>query len=167
MLGGMQTNFITYDMKKDYAMDIFHTTRRPFGKALYLFFLLPLIAIPAASAKEPAPLTIEGAVTVTAEQLIEMAGSMPDLVVIDARKQSDWERGHIDGTIHIVNTEMTEQTLADVARRDQPVVFYCNGPKCYRSGDASKKAVRWGWKKIFWFRGGTEEWSEMGFPLTK
>ena len=88
-------------------------------------------------------------------------------MVIDARKPFDWERGHIDGAVHIVNTEMTKEKLAAVARRDQPIVFYCNGPKCYRSGDASAKAVGWGWTRVYWFRGGTEEWAAKNFPLTK
>jgi len=114
-----------------------------------------------------APENIEGATMIAAVELIELAATTSDLVVIDARKLADWEDGYIDGAIHMVNTEMTPDTLAAIVRRDQPVVFYCNGRNCYRSGDASTKAVQWGWRQVYWFRGGIEEWVAEGFPLTK
>jgi len=120
-----------------------------------------------AFAAHRAPENIDGATTITAAELIELAATTSNLVVIDARKPSDWEDGYIDGAIHAVNTELTADSLATIARREQPVVFYCNGPKCYRSGDASTKAVQWGWRQVYWFRGGIEEWVAEGFPLTK
>ena len=143
--------------------------RSPLNYAIApLFALVVVLCSPSAmaAAKALAPEKIEGTITINAEQLIEMASNIANLVIIDSRKSSDWDRGHIDGTVHLVNTEMAPNKLAAIVSRDQPVVFYCNGPKCTRSGDASTKAVSWGWKKIYWFRGGTEEWTSKGFPLT-
>ncbi len=141
--------------------------RRIIGNSL-LFLFLTSVAVPSSPHASPAaPESVPGTTTVTAEELIGLAATMDDLVVIDARKPFDWNRGHIDGAVHIVNTEMTEEQLAAVARHDQPIVFYCNGPGCYRSGDASAKAVGWGWTRVYWFRGGTEEWTAKNFPLTK
>ncbi len=136
-------------------------------RLLWVVALMFFVGSSPAAAAYVAPESIEGATRVTAEELIEMAATMAELVVVDARKKSDWEDGHIDGTVHLVNSDMTGETLAAVASRDQPVVFYCNGPGCYRSGDASIKAVGWGWTKVYWFRGGIEEWTTKDYPLTK
>lgn len=141
--------------------------RWPIGCFMSVLALLLSIGMSSANAAYVAPKSIDGATTVTADELIEMAATMDGLVVIDARKSSDWKGGHIDGTVHVVNNEMTEESLLAVATRDQPVVFYCNGPNCYRSGDSCIKAVQWGWRNVYWFRGGIEEWTAKGYPLTK
>ncbi len=132
------------------------------------FLILTGVAISSsAPALAMAPESLPGATVVTADELIELAASLNDLVVIDARKPFDWENGHLDGAIHMVDAEMTEEGLAAVVRRDQAVAFYCNGPKCDRSGNAIIKAASWGWARIYWFRGGIEEWTEKNYPLTK
>ncbi|MBL4868208.1 MAG: rhodanese-like domain-containing protein [Pseudomonadales bacterium] len=45
------------------------------------------------------------------------------------------------------------------------MVYYCNGPKCGRSATAVKIALKCGYEKIFWFRGGFEEWKIKRFPI--
>ena len=53
---------------------------------------------------------------------------MPDLVIIDARKKSDYEKGYIEGAHNLANTSTTEASLAQlVPGKDHPVLFYCNG----------------------------------------
>lgn len=141
--------------------------RRVLASAVLLLALTGIVLSPSTHAFATAPDSVLGAVTVSAEELIELAATRDDLVVIDSRKPFDWGNGHLDGAVHIVNTEMTAAGLAAVAKREQPVVFYCNGPKCLRSGDATTKAVAWGWTRVYWFRGGIEEWTEKNYPLTK
>jgi len=142
--------------------------------AIRTFLSLPILvaaawmAVPApASATTDAPAKIEGATTITADELIDLALNADGLMIIDARRRADWLSGHIEGAIHMVNTDMTATALADVAGRSKPVVFYCNGPHCYRSGDATAKAISWGWTRVYWFRGGIEEWTEKGYPLIR
>lgn len=137
------------------------------ARFLCVLALVFAVGSPPVFAAYMAPESIVGAPTITAAELIELAVTTNGLVVIDARKFADWEDGYIDGAIHMVNTEMTPDALAVIVKRDQPVIFYCNGPNCYRSGDASTKAVQWGWRQVYWFRGGIEEWVAEGFPLTK
>jgi rhodanese-related sulfurtransferase len=46
-----------------------------------------------------------------------------------------------------------------------PVIFYCNGVRCDRSGRAVRIAVACGYRDVYWFRGGIEEWRVKQFPL--
>jgi len=135
-----------------------------------LFSPLLLIATLFASALLQAapvqPMTISGATTVTAEQLLDLAGEKDDLVIIDARSQSDYDKGHIPDVVWIKNTDITAENLAaNIPTKDTPVCFYCNGITCDRSADAAMKAKAEGYTNIYWFRGGVEEWKEKGFPL--
>jgi len=66
------------------------------------------------------------------------------------------------------NTSTNEESLAKhIASKDTPVLFYCNGVKCGRSVESSKLAVSLGYKKIYWFRGGWEEWTQKGMPVSQ
>ncbi len=119
-------------------------------------------------AGEDVPDTVPGTTKVSAEQLIELVQKHSDLVIVDARKPSDRAKGYIEGSVALVDTDTTPESLAKVAsNKAAPVVFYCNGVKCGRSVNSAKVAAGAGYSKIYWFRGGWEEWIAKGFPVAK
>jgi rhodanese-related sulfurtransferase len=114
------------------------------------------------------PDTIPGTTKVTAEGVIDALDKHADLVIIDARKASDRAQGYIEGSVGLPDTDTTKKSLAQaVPGKNHPVLFYCNGPSCGRSVKSAKNAVAWGYTNIYWFRGGWEEWTEKGLPVTK
>ena len=119
-----------------------------------------------ADAKPIAPGSIPGAVTVSAEKVIELILINPDLVIIDSRKKTEYSKGHIEGAVNILNTAMQLEDLDMIAPdKTSAMLFYCNGTRCLRSSDAASKALEWGYKNIFWFRGGWHEWTEKRLPV--
>ena len=119
-----------------------------------------------AAEKPYAPESIEGATIVSAEEMIDMLLTTPDLIVIDSRKKTEFIKGHIEGAINILNTELTQEALAlIVTDKSTPLLFYCNGVRCLRSTDSITRASGWGYTNIFWFRGGWKELTEKRLPL--
>jgi len=119
-----------------------------------------------AGSKPTVPGQIPGASNLTAEQVIELILAKPDLIVIDSRKKTEYIKGHIEGAINMLNTSMTKAGMeAVVSDKSSTVLFYCNGQRCLRSSDAVKKALSWGYKDIYWFRGGWKEWTEKRLPI--
>ena len=111
---------------------------------------------------------IPGTTKVTAEDIFELVDEHDDLVIIDARKTEDREKGYIEGSIGLPDTVTTPSALAEyIPAKQTPVLFYCNGPKCGRSVKSSLMAIAEGYKNIYWFRGGWEEWSGKGLPVAK
>lgn len=49
--------------------------------------------------------------------------------------------------------------------REAPLVFYCQGPQCWMSYNASLRAINLGYKNVLWYRGGIEAWQQAGLPL--
>lgn len=136
-------------------------------RALLLAFLF-LWAWPAAADKPVAPDTISGAMNVTAEKLIELAANTQQLFIIDSRRREEFDKGHIEGAVNLLDTDMTRPALAKlVPKSDTPVLFYCNGERCLRSSNAAKLALEWGYQKVYWFRGGWKEWSDKNLPVAK
>lgn len=113
-----------------------------------------------------APPSIPGAVTVSAEEAAELILARQGLVVIDARMNDEYAKGHIEGAINLLNTSMRPEDLRVIAPDKMiSIMIYCNGVRCLRSSDAVQKAMEWGYKNVYWFRGGWNEWTEKGLPV--
>jgi PQQ-dependent catabolism-associated CXXCW motif protein len=59
---------------------------------------------------------------------------------------------------------LKETTQGDMAR---PIVFYCAGPRCWLSYNASLRAAKLGYTNVRWYREGVEVWGEGGGALTE
>lgn len=137
-------------------------------KTIITLFTLYCFSLPAIADKPIAPAHITGATNLTAEQVVERLQTTPELVVIDARRSEEYAKGHIEGAITLLDTDMTEALLAKYVRsKTTPVLFYCNGERCLRSTNAAQKALAWGYLNVFWFRGGWQEWFEKELPIAK
>ena len=135
-------------------------------KAFFLLLSLIFSTLLQAGEKPYAPESIPGAIIVTAEQVVDLILANPELVVIDSRKKTEYLKGHIEGAVNILNTEMLPEDLEIVApERSTTLLFYCNGARCLRSSDAIGKALGWGYTNIFWFRGGWNEWTAKRLPV--
>lgn len=136
----------------------------------HILFLisLPLIASTSNADDYLSPETIEGSTRINAEALIELAREHDDLVIIDSRIQSDRHQGYISGSVSLPDTETNCSSLFMLAnKKENAIVFYCNGPKCRRSDRAVVIARECGYKNIYWFRGGFEEWMNKQYLITK
>lgn len=132
-----------------------------------LLLCLLLVSVTATAEDKPyAPKSIPGAVGVTAEEVVDLILSKPEMIIIDSRKRSEFVKGHIEGAINLLNTSLQREDLEMVVPdKMTPVIFYCNGERCLRSSDAVRKAMEWGYRNVFWFRGGWKEWTEKRLPV--
>lgn len=120
------------------------------------------------------PLVLEGATVVNAAQVKEMHEK--GVPIIDARIAAEYETAHIPGAINVVYGEKSKKVADfnpqndhfDLAKlpkdKNAPVIFYCNAGACWKGYKASVAAIRAGYKKVQWLRGGIPEWIEKGFP---
>lgn len=127
-----------------------------------------LLPVPAVGSGFTTPEAIEGVTEVDAEGLIELFIRTPGLVVIDSRIRADRKDGFIEGSLSLPDEETDCTTLAaHVPAPDIPVLFYCNGVRCARSGNAARIAYACGYTHIYWFRTGMEEWRRQQYPLVR
>jgi rhodanese-related sulfurtransferase len=129
-----------------------------------VWFVLILLFSLHAHAEYSSPGHVEGSVTVSVEE----AKALYDkgVVFIDVRNPRLYAGGHIVGAHHLdLKNGFTEDAVADLVSRDQPVVIYCSGVKCSRSYRASARAVSWGFTKVHYFRGGIVDWKDAGYPV--
>lgn len=114
------------------------------------------------------PDSIAGVVTLLAADVIDKARTISNLIVIDSRVASDRLNGYIENSISLPDSKTNCSTLAEVSSdKDRPLLFYCNGVECGRSVVAIKIAKSCGYTNLYWFRGGFQEWLEIGYPYVK
>ena len=158
MTGDALTNILlrrVFVMKKNYLISS-------------IVFLLLMISGAAWAEKPFAPEKLQGIIRVDAEATAELIVNTPNLLIVDARKEVEYSKGHIQGSVSLLNTEMTLDKLSKHAPdKSTPVLFYCNGERCLRSSRAAVKALEWDYKLIYWFRGGWNEWVDKGMPISR
>lgn len=135
------------------------------------YFLMSVIFLfingPVWAEKPFAPEVLQGTTRVSAEETAVLIVNTSNLLIIDSRKEVEYSKGHIQGAISLLDTEMTPEMLSQHATDEStPLLFYCNGERCLRSSRAATKALDWGYSKIYWFRGGWNEWTDKGMPIS-
>jgi len=141
--------------------------RVPEAKFITILFLV-LTAIPNYILAGETPKIIEGATTVTAEDLIALVDSTPNVVLVDSRIRGDRKQGFVEGSISLPDIDTNCTTLAkNIASKESSVLFYCNGIKCGRSANAIAIAITCGYHNTYWFRGGFDEWQTKGYPFLR
>ena len=148
--------------------------RRYIKLLILLLYLLPGESLPGAGLSSQdlvgylSPETIEGSTRIDSEGLIELAERIDKLVIIDSRIRADRKQGYIAGSVSLPDTQTSCETLQQqLPDKSSPVVFYCNGPKCRRSDRAIVIARDCGYKNLYWFRGGIEEWKNKNYLISK
>jgi rhodanese-related sulfurtransferase len=136
-------------------------------KSILFVALLTLASVTRAEEKI-APENIPGVTRVDAEAVLALVEKTPRLVIIDARIAMDRKQGHLEGSVSLPDTQTNCASLARViSAKDRPALFYCNGVKCGRSGVAVTIAKQCGYTRLYWYRGGFEDWKQKGYPYLK
>lgn len=138
------------------------------NRLMQFFLLIVLLAFNTYSRAEPivpVPEQISGAQRVDAETVIELADKLKNLVIVDSRIPDDRKIGFIEHSISLPDAKTNCKSLAKIIPgKSTPALFYCNGVKCGRSVVATKVALQCGYKHVYWFRGGFEEWKSKEYP---
>ena len=92
----------------------------------------------------------------------------------DARKPLEYAQERIKGAINTFYNEKggkknkkvgwdTSKDKFDLSKLPSVCVYYCNGPKCWKSYKAAVTAQKNG-KTAYWLRAGIPAWKSAGFP---
>lgn len=131
-----------------------------------------LLASPVIAADNPS--TLPGATIVTADAAKDLIAKGAQ--VIDVRSANEYAEGHIKGAKNVPYKEKSDKKAAFDASQDSfdlgklpadkaaAMVLYCNGLECWKSYKAGVTAVKAGYTKINWLRGGMPEWKGKGYP---
>ena len=139
--------------------------------------------------RQPTPATLAGATVVDAIELNALIEDNSQTALIDVlpleRKPPNFPADRLwrtparynipgsvwlphvgDGAISPSFKEYFVENLDKIVteRNNPPLVFYCL-VDCWMSWNAAKRALELGYRNVYWFPGGTDEWEALGYEL--
>lgn len=141
---------------------------------IVMLALSVLVGGAARAATGDVPETLAGAKVVTADDVEKLRAS--GAPIVDSRVASEYAEGHIKGAINVPYREKSAKSTDFDASKDEfglaklpsdkagDIVIYCNGPECWKSFKASTAAIKAGYTKVNWYRGGFPDWKAKGLP---
>ncbi|MBP5165738.1 MAG: rhodanese-like domain-containing protein [Oscillospiraceae bacterium] len=116
---------------------------------------LPLSAVEAfvtlfEGAVGPVPYT-----SISAEEALELMAGESDFMILDVRREDEFDSGHIPGAVLLPNEEIQLGQVDPLARKDQLLLLYCRTGR--RSKEAAQKLSELGYTRVYEF-GGIVDW---------
>ena len=88
------------------------------------------------------------------------------ILFVDARDPEEYDDGHIAGAVNLPLFRLNEfsDRIAAISK-SQPLVTYCEGSDCDMSIRLGNELFSKGFRKVFVFFGGWEEWKQADYPV--
>ncbi len=84
--------------------------------------------------------------------------------LVEVLDPEEYGEAHIKGAINIPLTEIGKEST-ERFDPNQEIVVYCANSSCTASPTAAEKLDKLGFKKVYDYEGGKEDWMEAGNPI--
>ncbi len=121
------------------------------------------------------PPSIPGGTTISTKQLKDLILTEPGLSIIDVRQGQ--QLASIPGAVllpgaglqetHNRDLQFAEILAGAVPNKEAPLVFFCLSYECWLSYNAALRAIRLGYLKVYWYRGGIDAWKAAKLPVVR
>jgi len=150
-------------------------TRKPLNVAALVAGSCLVIVAAAIAGNPETPKEFKGATVCTSSEAKGIVANGG--IIVDTRIANEYAESHIQGAVSVVYKENSakdvkfdpSQDSFDLSKlpgnKNAVIVFYCNGPTCWKSYKATVTAVKAGYKKVYWLREGIPGWKAAGFPV--
>ncbi len=85
--------------------------------------------------------------------------------LVDTREESEWQRGHLPGAIHLSKGTIERDIEQQIPEKNAPIVLYCGGG--FRSALAADNLQKMGYTNVESMDGGYRGWTEAGLPIER
>ena len=88
-------------------------------------------------------------------------------ILLDARTTEEFESCHISKAVSLPSSQFEGKynNIADLLADCKTIITYCEGIHCTDSSMLAMELHKKGYQDIFIYKGGIEEWIELGNPL--
>ena len=115
-------------------------------------------AVPTVPETQPGATIIVGTLykQITTDEAARLMENESDYIILDVRRQDEFDAGHIPGAICVPNEDIGTEPIPELPDKDQMILVYCRSGR--RSKEAAQKLVDMGYTDIVEF-GGIIDWN--------
>lgn len=85
----------------------------------------------------------------------------------DARREAHFKEGRVKGAKPVVfDASKAQYTVLSLPKdKEAKLIFYCYGESCANSYEAALAVRKYGYKNIYWYADGFNDWHRSGYPI--
>lgn len=87
------------------------------------------------------------------------------VVVVDALAPISYAASHLPGAFNIPPERVDGLAARRIPSLDTDIVVYCQNPRCESSVEVAQRLVELGYRNVWHYAGGKDEWKDAGLPL--
>lgn len=105
--------------------------------------------------------------TLTREELKTMIDRGDDVLLVNVLDPTAFAQAHIPDShnVPVADKGFNERIRALGANEDSRVVLYCSNFDCNASHAAAKQLEQAGFRDLYHYAGGIEDWMDAGYPV--
>lgn len=88
-------------------------------------------------------------------------------VLVEALGENAYAEGHLPNAVRMGPEEVESMARTLIPHKDTTVVVYCAGKECDASTRVAERLEELGYKEVFDYPGGKEDWKAGDFPVEK
>jgi len=109
----------------------------------------------------------QGYKEISANELKSWIDSKKDFRIVDARPKK-FDEGDVIIGAQFLPYDSDENTISKILpSKDDVIVAYCASVRCPASANLNKKLLALGYKHVYKYAGGIDEWHQLGYPTEK
>lgn len=120
-----------------------------------LLLLVPVLLLAGCSGGKEAASKEEGFTQISPEEAAEMMRKNDGHIIVDVRRQDEYDAGHIPGAVCVPNESIGTEMPEELPDLNQIILVYCRTGN--RSKQASRKLAEIGYANVYEF-GGIQDW---------
>lgn len=101
---------------------------------------------------------------ITREELEAKLDRGEEVVLVETLGPRYYEGAHLPGAINIPHTEVDALAPQMLPDKSAQIVVYCSNRACQNSPQAARKLDALGYKNVYDYEEGKQDWAEAGLP---
>lgn len=102
---------------------------------------------------------------ITRDELKRNIDNGSKMTLVEALPEKYWRKAHLPGALQIDYTEVDEKAARLLPDKGATIVVYCANTECQNSTMAARSLDSLGYKNVFEYVEGKQDWADAGFPL--
>ncbi len=103
--------------------------------------------------------------SISREQVCASIKLKDDVVLVEAFPEKYYNDAHLPGAIQMDYSEVGEKAEKLIIDKDVKIVVYCASTECQNSTKASRHLDSLGYKNVYEYVEGKQDWIEAGLPV--